>query len=187
VQLRRQGGEVVQRSGLLQHASGPADAGRHRRVAFHQVDAADGVGRGRVGRGLLAGQHVTVGVPAQHADTGQAAQPVEYLGRAGAEQDEVAQHPPAVHVMAGRVVEHRPQLARGVLIRSGKLPDDQRVEVFELAACLLGRRAAAQARRHQLAPAADDLVVVIAQKRRHALLRSANVHLCHPMYEVNVW
>jgi len=109
VQLRRQGGQVVERSGLLQHAPGPADAGRHRRVAFHQVGPADGVGRGGMGRGLFTGQDVAVGVPAQHADAGQPAQPVEHLGRAGAEQDQVAQHPPAVHVMAGRVVEHRPQ------------------------------------------------------------------------------
>jgi hypothetical protein len=108
-QLRGQRGQVVERSGVVQHAAGPADASRHRRVAFHQVEVADGVGRGGVGCGLLAGQDVTVGVPAQHGDPGQAAQPIEHLGRPDAEQDQVTQHPPAVHVIAGRVVEHRAQ------------------------------------------------------------------------------
>jgi hypothetical protein len=109
VQLRGQRGQVVEHSGLIQHTAGPADARRHLCVAFDQVEVADGVGRGGVGRGLLAGQDVTVGVPAQHGDPGQGAQPVQHLGRAGAEQDQVAQHPPPVHLIAGRVIEHRAQ------------------------------------------------------------------------------
>jgi hypothetical protein len=62
-----------------------------------------------VGRRLLAGQDVPVGIPAQHADTRQALQQLEHFRGAGAEQDQVTQRPPPVHVIAGRIIEHRAQ------------------------------------------------------------------------------
>jgi hypothetical protein len=109
VQLGRQRGQVLEHSGLVQHAASPADARRHQRVALYQVDAFGGVGGGGVGYGLLTGQDETVGVPAQHADPGEAPQELERLRGTGAEQDQVAEDPPLVHLVACRVVKHRAQ------------------------------------------------------------------------------
>jgi len=48
------------------------------------------VGEGCVRGRLLAGQDVAVGVPAQHLDARQPVQELKDLGRARAEQDQVA-------------------------------------------------------------------------------------------------
>jgi hypothetical protein len=57
--------------------------------------------------GLLAGQDVAIGDPAQHADARQSVQKRKHLDGARAEQDKVAQCPLAVHVQAVGVVQHR--------------------------------------------------------------------------------
>jgi hypothetical protein len=71
-----------------------------------------GLGGGRMRVGLLARQDVTVSVPAQHADARQALQQFEHLGGARAEQDQVAESPPAVHSQTGRILQHRAALHR---------------------------------------------------------------------------
>jgi hypothetical protein len=109
VQPGGQRGQVLEHPGLVQHTARPADARRHQRVTLNQVDASGRVGGGGVGYGLLPGQDETVGVPAQHADPGQAPQQFERFRGAGAEQDQITQDPPPVHAIAGRVVKYRPQ------------------------------------------------------------------------------
>jgi hypothetical protein len=106
-QLCREPGQDIEQSALVKDAAGPGDPGGHGCVAFYQIGTRDCVGGGRMRRGLLAGQDVTVGVPAEHADAGQSLQQLKHLDRARAEQDKIPQRPPAIHSEAVRVLQHR--------------------------------------------------------------------------------
>jgi hypothetical protein len=59
--------------------------------------------------GLLSGEDVAIRVPAKHADAGHAMQELKDLGGTRAEQDQVAQRPPAVHAQAARILQNRAQ------------------------------------------------------------------------------
>jgi|GEM_PF-4025841 len=106
-QLRRETGQDIEQPALIQDAAGPGDPRCHGRVAFHQVDAADRVGDGRMRSRLLTRQHIAVSVTPQHGDARQAEQKLNYLDRARAEQDKVAERPPAIHSEPVRVRQHR--------------------------------------------------------------------------------
>jgi hypothetical protein len=102
-QLRRETGEHIEHAGLVQDAASPGDSRCHGCIALHQIDTCGRFCGGCVRRGLLAGQDVAVGVPADHVNARQFFQQLKYFSGPWAEQDEVAQCPPAVHVIAGCV------------------------------------------------------------------------------------
>jgi hypothetical protein len=108
-QLRWEAGQAGEQAGLVKDAAGPADSGGHGGEALHQVDTSGRIGGGRMRGGLLTRQDIAVSVPAQRADARQALQKLKHLGGARAQQDQVAQCPPAVHLQTGRIIQHRPQ------------------------------------------------------------------------------
>jgi hypothetical protein len=77
-----------------------------------------------------------------------------------------------------KLVKGSPELAGGVIVGTGQHPDDQRVKAVKLAPHFIDRGPAAHAGDDQFAPAAHDLVVVVAQVFRHALPSTTNVHRC---------
>src|SRR5262249_1265783 len=82
----------------------------------------------------------------------------------------------------GHLGQSRPELADRLLVGTGHGPEQEHVQVVELAPHLSGRAPAAQARGHEFAPAAHDFILVVAHIRRHPLLAAMNVHGCVFLY-----
>src|SRR5207244_8171526 len=76
----------------------------------------------------------------------------------------------------------RRELAGGLLDGDGHGPDHERIQHRELTPDLGDRAPAAQARDHELAPAAHDLVLVVAHVHGHPPLAAINVHGCAFLY-----
>ena len=76
----------------------------------------------------------------------------------------------------GQLGQARPQLAGRVLVRAGHDAQEERVQVLKLGPDLHGRTAAADPGRHELAPAADDLILMVAHVGRHPPLAGVIFH-----------
>lgn len=124
--LRGQVGQDRQRPSLDQSATRPADGSGHRRMALNEVEVADCLRRGLVRRWLLPGEDVPVRVARNEGDARQVGEDPENLDWPRAEQDQVAEGPPAVDLEPLRVGENCPESDRVAMdVRDDPEPHDR--------------------------------------------------------------